>query len=340
VRTVRAAGMAAFAAGAFAVAAVLVSVRSTSGILAWHYAAYPSAMVLMLMGLWSLVTGLAPWRPPAARTRLAHDLHPKFFFVEAWRDLNRQAFGDPEGEKARKAKRRAPVVDHKVIVVFVIAALGLTLQEYFGDRTTLAAIWPAALTGPYGELHGFAYWSLWRFLGYAVIPGVAVALTPGMKLSECGISLKGFLRHLWIYAFLFFIVLALVVFVSFKTDFQDYYPFYEQAHRSWFDFLAWEGFYALQFVSLEFFFRGFMLHPLKRSLGAYSILAMMVPYCMIHYGKPFLEANAAIVAGLVLGTLSLRTGSIWCGALIHITVAVSMDVAALAQSGHLKSLLG
>ncbi len=82
-----------------------------------------------------------------------------------------------------------------------------------------------------------------------------------------------------------------------------------------------------------------MLHPLKRSLGSYSILAMMVPYCMIHYGKPYLEANAAIVAGVVLGTLSLRTGSIWCGALIHITVAVSMDLASLHQSGLLVNLL-
>jgi hypothetical protein len=322
-------------------ALVLASVRSHGMILSWHWAAYPVGILLASAGAWSLATGHLPWRPPARSTSRLHDLHPRFFFAQAWRDLNALAFG--EADRPRKGRRddgRRARVDHRVIVVYVVAALSLTLMEYFGDRTTLLEIWPAALTGRYGELNGFAYWSLWRFVGYAVIPAVAVVATPGMHLAECGVSFKGFFEHLWIYAVLFVIVLAMVVFVSYKPDFQSYYPFYEQAHRSWFDFLAWEGLYALQFVSLEFFFRGFMLHPVKRSFGAYAILAMMVPYCMIHYGKPYLEANAAIVAGLVLGTLSLRTGSIWCGALIHITVAVSMDVAALWQSGHLALLVG
>ncbi len=326
---------------------VLRSADRGGSLLAWHWAAYPVALALACLGGWTLSTGLLPWRPPARRTSRIHDLHPRFFFVEAWRDLNAEAFGGQGGEARkggrrggrREADRESPAVDHRVIVVYLVAALSLTLQEYWGDRTTLVRIWPAALVGHYGDLHGFAYWSLWRFFGYAVIPAVAVVLTPGMRLRDCGISFRGFLDHLWIYAVLFLIVLATVFFVSLKPDFQEYYPFYENAARSRLDFLAWEGLYALQFVSLEFFFRGFMLHPLKRSLGAYAILGMVVPYCMIHYGKPFLEANAAILAGVVLGTLSLRTGSIWCGALIHITVAVSMDLAALHQSGRLAGLL-
>jgi membrane protease YdiL (CAAX protease family) len=62
---------------------------------------------------------------------------------------------------------------------------------------------------------------------------------------------------------------------------------------------------------------------------------MVVPYCMIHFGKPFLEALAAIAAGIVLGTLALKTRSIWCGVLIHVSVAISMDVAALVQRGEI-----
>jgi arylsulfatase A-like enzyme len=53
---------------------------------------------------------------------------------------------------------------------------------------------------------------------------------------------------------------------------------------------------------------------------------MVVPYCMIHFGKPFLETMAAIVAVVVLGTLSMKTRSIWSGFLIHVSVAVSMDI--------------
>jgi uncharacterized protein len=56
-----------------------------------------------------------------------------------------------------------------------------------------------------------------------------------------------------------------------------------------------------------------------------------VPYCMIHFSKPLPEALGAIVAGVVLGTLSLRTGSILGGAMLHVAVAVTMDVLALAR---------
>ena len=40
----------------------------------------------------------------------------------------------------------------------------------------------------------------------------------------------------------------------------------------------------------------------------------------------------AIVAGVVLGTLAMKTRSIWSGFLIHVSVAISMDVAALMQT--------
>jgi len=51
-----------------------------------------------------------------------------------------------------------------------------------------------------------------------------------------------------------------------------------------------------------------------------------VPYCMIHFGKTFAETMAAIVAGLALGTVALRTKSIWGGVFVHIAVAVTMDL--------------
>jgi membrane protease YdiL (CAAX protease family) len=56
-----------------------------------------------------------------------------------------------------------------------------------------------------------------------------------------------------------------------------------------------------------------------------------VPYCMIHFGKPYLEANGAIIAGIVLGSLSMRTKSIYAGFLVHVTVALAMDVVALSH---------
>ena len=60
-----------------------------------------------------------------------------------------------------------------------------------------------------------------------------------------------------------------------------------------------------------------------------AIFVMMVPYCMLHFGKPMPETFGAIIAGIVLGFACLKTGSIWLGAAIHIAVAWSMDTLVL-----------
>ncbi|QQR90678.1 MAG: CPBP family intramembrane metalloprotease [Myxococcales bacterium] len=70
-------------------------------------------------------------------------------------------------------------------------------------------------------------------------------------------------------------------------------------------------------------------------MGSHAIFAMVVPYCMIHFSKPFPEVCAAIIAGIVLGTLALRTKSIGLGFLLHAVVAVGMDLASLRVSDYL-----
>jgi membrane protease YdiL (CAAX protease family) len=185
------------------------------------------------------------------------------------------------------------------------------------------------MKGEYWELWGFVWWSGWRVLGYVIIPMIVIAILPGEHLREYHISLRGFFKHLWIYALMFALILPAVIQASTTGAFRHTYPFYRMANRSMFDLLSWEGLYGIQFLSLEFFFRGFLLQGLRKAMGANAIFVMIVPYCMIHYGKPLPETFGAIFAGLILGTLAMRTRSIWGGVLIHIGVAVTMDVLAL-----------
>ena len=128
---------------------------------------------------------------------------------------------------------------------------------------------------------------------------------------------------------MFALIFPVVVIASTTPAFRNTYPFYRMANRSQFDLWTWEAMYAAQFLSLEFFFRGFLLQGLRRALGANAIFVMIVPYCMIHYGKPMPETLGAIFAGLILGTFAMRTKSIWGGVLIHVGVAITMDVLAL-----------
>jgi membrane protease YdiL (CAAX protease family) len=60
---------------------------------------------------------------------------------------------------------------------------------------------------------------------------------------------------------------------------------------------------------------------------------------MIHFSKPLAECLGSILAGIALGTVALRTGSIWGGVLVHCLVAWSMDLLALYRTGQLGRLL-
>ena len=145
------------------------------------------------------------------------------------------------------------------------------------------------------------------------------------SLLDMGFRTEGLLEHAWIYFACLLVVVPAVVIVAQSPDFARYYPFYKLSSRSWLDLLIWEALYIAQFFGLEVFFRGFMLVPLRRTLGSGAIFAMCVPYVMIHYGKPYLEASSAFIAGVALGSLAMRTRSIYSGFLVHVTVALLMD---------------
>jgi membrane protease YdiL (CAAX protease family) len=240
--------------------------------------------------------------------------------LEHWRAIDRETERGPSD---------AGRVSLRVLAVMLTCCVSLTLQEYLGGSDRFARYFPYD-GSRYWELESFAWWSGWRVLGYVILPMIVLAILPGERIRDYHVSFRGFLKHLWIYVVLFLAILP-AVFAASRTDsFRHTYPFYRMANRSQTDLWIWEALYAVQFVSLEFFFRGFLLQGLRRALGANALFVMIVPYCMIHYGKPMPETFGAIGAGLILGTLAMRTRSIWGGVLIHIGVATTMDVLALA----------
>ncbi|MCE9573944.1 MAG: CPBP family intramembrane metalloprotease [Deltaproteobacteria bacterium] len=238
----------------------------------------------------------------------------------------------------RNATRVGPPLDKKVVAVLLVVAISLTAQEYLGNHDLFEKIYPqTADNQKYWQLWGFLWWSGWRVLGYVVLPAILIAFVPGVRVRDQHLSFKGFWKHLWVYAALFAAVFPAVVIASTTKSFLHTYPFYKLANRSSLDLWSWEAMYAAQFLSLEFFFRGVMLSTLRRLAGSNAVFVMIVPYCMIHYGKPMPETLGAIGAGLILGTLAMRTRSIWGGVLIHVGVAISMDVLAIGHcppSGH------
>lgn len=274
------------------------------------------------------------------------------FFGRTWRELDVEAH---EHQRKTLAEGR---YDLRPAVLFTITALVLTLQEYYGGRdfydnhlrSWLREVELAQLVRPgglgklvnlrrFGELYSYGWWAFTRVFGYIVIPMVAWKIFFRKdSLLDMGLRVKGLLKHSWIYILCLAVVIPAVFIVSSSPDFGNYYPFYKQSSRSWLDLILWETMYFAQFFALEIFFRGFWLSGLRKSIGSGAIFAMCVPYCMIHYGKPYLEAAGAVVAGVALGSLAMRTKSIYAGFFVHVNVALFMDLLALAHRNALPKV--
>ncbi len=237
--------------------------------------------------------------------------------------------------------------DRRAVIVLMTAALCLLAIRFGGHSYETG--WLSSLLGALGleelgsrliwalessedaRIYRRLYWASFRILFYVVVPVFVARVVLRERLSELGVRLRGTLGFAPVYFALLAVLAPFVVFASTTPAFQASYPFYELAPGEplWPWFWAWELLYALQFVSLELFFRGFLLHGLAKRFGYTAIFVMMVPYMMIHFQKPFLEAAGSIVAGFVLGTLALASRSIWWGAFAHVLVALSMDFLSL-----------
>jgi membrane protease YdiL (CAAX protease family) len=273
---------------------------------------------------------------------LLQELHPRRFFLEAWMAIDAEAQKDAEARRAE-----ADGFDMRPLIALASAAVLLALMWYFGrepgylefrawriETEGPGSFWATVDKGtPYAELAYRFWWSGWRVLGYLLLPMAIIHLALGGRLEDYGLRTKGLREHAPIYALAFLVVLGCVFAVSFFERFTETYPFYHHAGRSGHDLLLWELAYVAQFLSLEFFYRGFLLNALRPSMGSHAIFVMTVPYCMVHFGKPLGETIGAIFAGVFLGTLALRTRSIWSGFFHHVGVAVSMDIASLVQTG-------
>jgi membrane protease YdiL (CAAX protease family) len=267
------------------------------------------------------------------------------FFRKTWRTLDEEAFA------YRRALHERGEIDYRPVVALVLGALVLTFQEYYGRYNFWLDHLAPWLRGRFAGHPGFvdalviyeeifarSWWALTRIGGYLLPLLVWPLFFRKDSLLDMGLRTRGFLEHAWLYAFFVTVMVPVLLLVARQPDFGAYYPICDTAGRSWLEFGIWETVYMAQFLGLEIFFRGWWIRA-TRVFGLGAIFAMVVPYCMIHYGKPYLEADAAIIAGTVLGSLSMKTRSIWAGFLVHGTVGLLMDILALDHKKSLPTLL-
>ena len=136
-------------------------------------------------------------------------------------------------------------------------------------------------------------------------------------------------QHLKLYLTLYLFMLPALIYYSHDPRFRATYPFFHHAREALPLLPVWWVAYAVMFVSLEFFYRGYVVFSLAPRFGLWALVISAFPYCLAHYAKPLPEMLGSFPAGLALGFLSLRTGSIGGGVLVHLSVAFTMDLLVL-----------
>ncbi len=224
-------------------------------------------------------------------------------------------------------KNHTKTLDRKVLTIFLSVAVLQTISWYITSRKFFRAnLFDQYQFHPQVYLIEYLYWFIGDFITFFILPVLVIRLFFKEKLSSYGLQIGDYKTGLKITLIFILIMLPLVWFASASSSFANVYPHLNSARESWTIFLIYEIGLLVYMIAWEFVWRGFMLFGLYEKFGFYSIFIQMIPFVILHNGKPMLETFGAIVAGLALGILALRTKSILYCVIAHMSVMFSIDL--------------
>ncbi len=223
--------------------------------------------------------------------------------------------------------RRTP---RDIIIVFLTVAVVGILSHQFGSKRFFYDQWYAVLGRErLYELYQYLYWFGSEFALFFLLLIPVILLLHRKPLQSFGVTPGDWRFGLKVSLLFYAVMLPILWVVSASPAFQDVYPHSQIVRSDWTLFLLYEAAFILYFIGWEFIWRGYMLFGLLPHTGAsVAVLAQMIPFVILHYGKPMPETFGAIAAGIALGALSIRTRSFWYAVLIHWSVMLTIDLLA------------
>ena len=176
------------------------------------------------------------------------------------------------------------------------------------------------------KLMSRVYWFLSDGLIMFLIPVLSIKFVFKQKLSDFGFRFGDFKFGLFTSLLFLGFMLPVVWIASASQTFAETYPQGGSVLRENIGLLAlYEICILIYMLGWEFIWRGYMLFGLKEKFGYFAIFIQMLPFYILHRGKPDIELFASILAGLILGIQAWRSRSfIYCW-LLHWFVMVSID---------------
>ena len=218
-------------------------------------------------------------------------------------------------------------MDKKVVVIFLSIAILQTISWYFTSRRFFRInIFPSLENHPDVYLIEYLFWFVGDFFTYFVLAILIIKFILREKLRDYGLTFGDSKAGLKYSSIFLIVMFPLVWIASSMPDFTSKYPHLLSTRTNWEKFFIYESGMLLYMFGWEFIWRGFLLFGLKEKFGFYAVFIQMIPFVILHNGKPALETFGAILGGLALGVLAYRTNSFYYCVVTHMGVMFSIDL--------------
>lgn len=166
------------------------------------------------------------------------------------------------------------------------------------------------------------------FIVQIALPVIVIVFVLKEKVSDYGLGFGNVKRGLILSGAFFLLCIPVLMFLLANSDFKRYYlPQLNNLSSA----ELWITYGIKDFLCIfkgEFILRGFLLFGLRNVFGSFfAVLIQVIPYVLLHLGKPELECYGSIVFGFALGYLALHTRSIWYGTILHWSIACAFNIA-------------
>lgn len=159
---------------------------------------------------------------------------------------------------------------------------------------------------------GARHWD--ALLYYGLIPLLTLVVFTRRSPLRLGLGLGDW--RFWLPVSLLYLLIALPITLLGSSSAQMG-QYYRAAGFDWTTYIWTTSVYMLGW---EYLFRGYLLEGLRDSLKEGAILLQMIPFTLLHLGKPDIETLSCVISGIIWGYICYRGRSFWPAFLLHMVI--------------------
>ena len=230
-------------------------------------------------------------------------------------------------EEIKKIKTLLANIDKETLLVLLSIPFITTISWYFASRTFFKENFYSAVIedGYNADLFEICYWLITDSLIFIIIP-LIILLFLRKNIFEYGFKLQNFRKGIILTILTSLLIIPFVWVISSSEDFIQYYPTVSGSDENFNILLIYLTGLIIYVFAWEFLWRGYLQFSLEKKFGVYAILIQVIPFVLMHNGKPVAETFSAIAGGIFLGYLAYRSRTFLWGFLLHFLLMFYIEI--------------